>query len=364
MQGFANPFRKLLDQLIVLSFSVFCLIGSSQAEDTTSVLKVGIKASPPFAIQQGDQWAGISAELWQQVSDDMEQAFQYQPYPSVEAMLAAVKQGEVDLAIGAITVNAKREQIVDFSHPFFTTGLGIATREGSGGWWVTVKRLASWEFMSAIFTLTMVLLLVGVVIWLLERHRNPEQFGGSNAQGVGNGFWWSAVTMTTVGYGDKAPVTLPGRLVAIVWMFVSVITISGFTAAIASSITVENLSTVVSGEEDLPRVRVGTLAKTSSASYLESAGIGHRTYPDIQALLQAVANDEIDAAVYDIPLLRYHLQQSGLKKLRILPETLLPQDYAFVLPEKSELTEPLNRALLRQLPSDQWPQIQQRYLGN
>ena len=74
---------------------------------------------------------------------------------------------------------------------------------------------------------------VGVVMWLGERRRNQAQFGGTAAHGIGAGLWWSAVTMTTVGYGDKAPVTILGRLLGLVWMFAAIIIISSFTAAIA-----------------------------------------------------------------------------------------------------------------------------------
>ncbi|WP_307821636.1 potassium channel family protein [Streptomyces coffeae] len=46
--------------------------------------------------------------------------------------------------------------------------------------------------------------------------------------------WWSAETATTVGYGDFYPVTLWGRLVACVVMFVGITTYGMITAAIAA----------------------------------------------------------------------------------------------------------------------------------
>ena len=64
--------------------------------------------------------------------------------------------------------------------------------------------------------------------------------------------------MTTVGYGDKAPVTVMGRLIGLIWMFAAIIIISSFTAAIAASLTVSELGSDVENPNDLPNVRVGS----------------------------------------------------------------------------------------------------------
>jgi voltage-gated potassium channel Kch len=137
-------------------------------------------------------------------------------------------------------------------------GLVVATREVSpfamrtdGGWeGIAIERLFSGPFIAILASLLALLAAVGVLVWLAERRRNP-QFGRGPLKGVGAGLWWSAVTMTTVGYGDKAPTTFPGRLIAMVWMFASVIIISSFTAAIATALTGDKLEQSVTDLNDL-----------------------------------------------------------------------------------------------------------------
>jgi voltage-gated potassium channel len=56
----------------------------------------------------------------------------------------------------------------------------------------------------------------------------------SNIRSVWDGVWWSVVTMGTVGYGDKYPVSLGGRIVGMMLIFSGVGLMSLFTATIAS----------------------------------------------------------------------------------------------------------------------------------
>ncbi|MCX5856991.1 MAG: potassium channel family protein, partial [Deltaproteobacteria bacterium] len=56
----------------------------------------------------------------------------------------------------------------------------------------------------------------------------------SNIRSLWDGVWWSVVTMGTVGYGDKYPVSPGGRIVGLMLIFSGIGLMSLFTATIAS----------------------------------------------------------------------------------------------------------------------------------
>jgi hypothetical protein len=61
-----------------------------------------------------------------------------------------------------------------------------------------------------------------------------ENANGSNIHSYPDALWWAIVTVTTVGYGDRFPVTGGGRTVAVILMLVGIGLIGVLTATVAS----------------------------------------------------------------------------------------------------------------------------------
>ena len=272
---------RALTVILILFFSCWGQI------DAIEKLVIGTKTSRPFSFQN------------EKISQRLKIPFEVREY-RLDNLLKAVESKEVDAAIAAITITSDREAALDFSHPFFVTGLSIAIpAKGGSGWFAVIQKFVSLQFLQVIFILFLVLIAAGAVIWYFEKKENPDQFPEQPSKGLGAGLWWAAVTMTTVGYGDKAPRTRAGQFAAMIWMFTSVIIISSFTASITSSLTVSELGSEIKGPSDLKRARTGTVKDSTSEKYLAGKNINSISYIDHKAGLRALAAGKIDAFVYD-----------------------------------------------------------------
>lgn len=331
------------------------LVGVARADR----LVVGTVPVPPFIIENGDgSWSGISIDLWKAVAQKLGHTYQIVKLAPGDLDDPA-KLAALDVFV-SMNVTAKREAQLDLTHAFYSTGLAIAVApKGDAGLAQTLGQIFTSRFAKLIGVLGAVLLGVGVLMWLAERRRN-DQFAGKPAHGIGAGLWWSAVTMTTVGYGDKAPVTLLGRSLALIWMFAALLLVASFTASITSALTVNQLDTGVTGPNDLPKARIGTVEPSQGATYCARRHLRYRGYRDAAAAVDGLARGEIDAIVYEAPILQYRIKDHP--ELKVLEGTFANHGYALALRQGSPLRESINLALLDVIASDEWTEILARYL--
>ncbi len=312
-------------------------------------LRVGTKETPPFVERSEEgQLRGPSLDLWRDIAGDIGLAYDLEER-DLEGLFAGLEDGSLDVAVGALTITAEREQRIDFTHPFHTTGLAIAIAEGPGEGWIDVFiTVFTASFLRLVLAFAGLQLVFGLLMWLCERRRNPH-FQGPASAGLGAGIWWSVVTMATVGYGDKVPVTAAGRVLAMTWMLVSLIVLTTLTASITTSLTLGGLEAQVRGPEDLGKLRVGAASGTTGELYLREMKLNYRSYADPRAGLAAITGDEIDAFVHDEPILEVEIASGYVGLVELLPRTFQRQDYAFALPTGSALREPVNQSLVRRL---------------
>ena len=140
-------------------------------------------------------------------------------------------------------------------------------------------------------------LISGFLIWIIEIHVNSEEFQRPFHIGLLDGFWWSFVTMTTLGYGDKVPKSHPGRILAVLWIFIGMTMCSIYTA----SVTTEILSYRSPPYMEMTGKRVGTLKhRLQDASIISQHGgivqttDDYKTVRGVTELITRLQNKDID----------------------------------------------------------------------
>ncbi|MCU0270272.1 MAG: transporter substrate-binding domain-containing protein [Acidimicrobiales bacterium] len=325
-------------------------------------IRVAIKPAPPFVFDE-ERPRGFSIDLWNEVAARAGFETTYVWVEDVGAQLDAVESGGADAAIAAISITAEREEVVDFSSPVFDSGLQVMTRDDSE---VTPASIVAAVFSGPVLWLVAVMLVaslfMGVVVWLVERSGNPD-FHRDARHGVFDGLWWAMVTMMTVGYGDRVPRRRIGRVLTIFWMIVGVIFVANFTAVITTNLTLGQIQGDVRGLGDLESGKVAVVAGTTSEEFLREAGIAGAAEPTADDAFRALEADQVDAVVYDAPILRYYAQTDGKGRVVVVGPVFEPEYYGVALGQGSARTERIDRALLAVREDGTYQQLYERWFG-
>ncbi len=333
----------------------------SETDRKPEKIKVALRQSPPFIIVDNEQYSGVSIDLWEQIAPDLQLDYEYVKYTDLGKMLSDIAKGSVDICINPLTVTSDRLNRFSFTQPFYISGMAIAVKAKEGNTILAfLKNLFSIEFLQVIILLFVVIFVFGLIIWLAERRKNIDQFG-KGIKGLGHGIYWSAVTMTTVGYGDKAPSTGLGRFISIVWMFTAVIIISSFTASISAALTYNKFKTNITGISDLHNLKVGTVRNSSTASYLLESRIKHKGYETLQTAIDELDNGRLDAVVYDEPLLSYIIHRDELaNRIELIPGGTNSFYFAFAS-KNLKFIQQINPFLLQIMEDNDWRKLLESY---
>ena len=389
--GYVQPWQKLIILLtlaiatltIVLTINPLDRSVSAQPKPTPIVTANPISAPPtppgisgrtvkivtrlvsPFVIEENGELGGFSIELWKNIAQELDIKSDFQRTVSVTDLLSAIESKKVDLGISAISVTAQREQNFDFSQPIFDSGLQILVR--SQGTQSSLGRLIDSlftpEFFQLLGIMLLVILIAAHIIWLVERkHQGGFLENSAYFPGIFKACWWAASTLAT--QAEEMPKSQWGRVMAVVWMFISVVFIAYFTATVTTSLTVDRLQSNIKGVQDLAGKRVATIAGSTSANYLSQQKIEAEEFKQIDETFTALNNSEVDAVVFDAPILLYYAAHDGKGKVQVVGSIFRKESYAVALPNGSLYRKPINNALLLLQENGKYQEIYDKWFTN
>jgi ABC-type amino acid transport substrate-binding protein len=268
----------MLRRLAILMIVVLPLAAAAQDRP----LRVAVEPFAPYAETTADDvWFGLAVEAWRLIAEA--EGWDYDLIDARDTgALAMLEAGTADIALPVIATPARAAEF-HLTAPIHTATLGV-TDTSPNVVMAVLDGMMSWTFLQLVFWLSLLLLAVGAVIWLAERRTN-DQFGTRPVRGLGDGFWWAGVTLTTIGYGDKAPITLLGRAVAMLWMLMGLAVSAALTAAVVALTGIQTGSAATL--DDLRDTRIAVETDSGTARYLESRGMTLSRHADLQAAVAA-----------------------------------------------------------------------------
>ena len=330
----------------------------------SKTLTVATRLVSPFVIEDKGELGGFSIELWKNIAQELKIESNFIKNGNVNELLNLVKSKQVDAGISAISVTSERERDFDFSQPIFDSGLQILVR--SQGHQSSISRLFDSlftpEFLQLVGMMLLIILIPAHIVWLVERKHQGGFLENSNYfPGIFKTCWWAAATLAT--QAEEMPKGALGRIMAVIWMFISVVFIAYFTATVTTSLTVDRLQSNIKSPQDLVGKRVATIISSTSANYLSQQKIETKEFKQIDEAFNALNSSNVDAVVFDAPILLYYAAHDGKGMVQVVGNIFRKESYAIALPNGSPYRKPINNALLSLQENGKYQEIYDKWFS-
>ena len=359
--------RKPSWKSLLLALFIALALVVSPTTILADTLKVVVKNTPPFVIldDAGKVKGGYSIELWDEIARQQGWTdIQYTVVATPKEMVDALQSGAADVGVGALSITSDRLKVIDFSHPFYDSGLDIMVSGGGAPSFLDLmERLFSPELLMVFGGIVIALIVISHVLWLLERHHNPKQFPHSYWEGLNESIWWTTCVLIGGSCMGKDPEGIPGRIVGTLWALVGISMIALLTATASSIMTADRLDNPIKGPKDLMGKKVATLAKSSAERYLTEHHVTVVECKDIDEASDKLLKGEVAAVVYDSPILLYYVANHDSTKLHLINKLFQLQKYGFGLQPNSKYRTQINSTIVSIQEGDFLTDLKKKYFA-
>jgi len=350
---------------LIVSVLLCWLAANAFAQPQAGRLRVATRVVKPFVFEEKGQLTGFSVELWNEIAKQIDAKTEFVVKPTVKELLASINTQEAQLGIAAISITAEREQQWDFSQPMFDAGLQIIVPSQTSESGILANIVAGafsptfWQLIGAIL---LAILIPAHLVWFFER----RPVGGllankSYFRGIFEAAWWSLASLAA--QADQMPKSAAARVAAVFWMFTSVVFLAYFTASVTSSLTLQQLRGDIKGSEDLPGKKIASVKGSTSVEYLRQHNADVMEFSKVEEAYQALEQGQVNAVVYDAPVLLYYASHEGKGKVQTVGAIFRKENYGIAFPDKSPLRKRVNEGLLKLKENGTYDQLYSKWFG-
>jgi polar amino acid transport system substrate-binding protein len=335
---------------------LFCSLSLFPSES----IKVGITSSEPFVMynENSQKYEGFSIDLWNYISRELNINTEYIYIDKFPSLIDSVAKNNIDLAISGITITYDREKYLDFSHPMFSTGLGVMTLSGHSDvslmdtLWKDVIMSFSIDLFKYFFIYIFIIMNIRWIVNITSKNEETI-FSKNYFIGMYESFWWT-MTMLVTWEAPKSHGFMRGVDLSI--YIVGIVGLSMFTAVVTSSLSTQKISSIIKDENDLKTKTVVTVKNVAPARYLKKIGVNTIEVDSIYDGMKLLKNKKVKYLVYDKPRLQYLAKKfnKDLQSNIFQVDNILfnHQDYGIALSQKFKYKEEVNQLLLKIKESD------------
>ena len=328
-------------------------------------LTVGLYVSPPFVIDEDGDYSGMAIDIWEALSRILSLDYTYQRFTNFRELLEATENGTVDVAVTNVTITRARAERVDFTQPWFDAGLRIMVNEEPRvGFRSVWEGLADAGFLRAYAWLAFVIVTATLLLTLFDRRFN-EKFPSKWTDGVAESFY-TVMSVATSGRMPSRPNLFGwiGRIMQALWLVCGIAILAYVTSSVTSVMTALSLTNNIQSYADLRDREVGVQDGGTAEELLRGDGIAVSEYNGIEALVQALLNDEVDAVVGDAPVLEYYAISNPDFPLDVVGPIFAPDKYGFALPRNSPYVKAMTVEILSAWEQEQIEELRLYYFGD
>ncbi len=343
------------------------IVSPAPAETVGRDIMVATRILPPLVIEKDGALTGFSIELWNAIAARLKLKVDYRPAPNVGALLEEVRSNRTEIGVAAISITSVREVEFEFSQPILNAGLQIMIRGGGrDGDSNPLSDILGLLFSkTSLVWLGVALLLILIpahIIWFLERRQDSGIIPSDKyIPGIFYGMYWSAATLAT--QAENQPRQWLARVVALFWMFTGIVFVALYTAQLAATLTVQQIQGGINGPDDLVGRKVATTKGSTAAAALRELRAQVTEVSRIEDAYQALHDREVDAVVFDSPVLLYYAANEGKGRAYMVGGQFRKEDYGIVFRPGNPLRRQVNATLLQLREDGTYQQIYDRWFG-
>ncbi len=330
-------------------------------------LTVALSEVSPFVIDSNGVYSGFEIELWEKIATEMKVDFEYEKH-SFQELIPLISNKGADIAFASITINEKREELIDFSHPTFNSGLRILLSKNRknidfGGTIKTFFVQGFKQLIKPLIFLLVILFILGSILYCIERSNGS--IAVSFFPGVFQASWISLSSMLGLdgGFFVYTVGSWSGRLIVALGQIISLTIFGLFIGEISAFVTAKKIRLNIEEPKDLQGKRVATVQGTISEPILKDLGANVIKVSKIGEAYEKLKKNDVDAVVFDAPVLEYYLLNEGAEWADITGGLFDKQDYGYVLQNDSPLRKEVNLALLTIRENGSYDELYKKWFG-